>query len=235
MTWPKLTHLGKRGEARMVDVSDKAATERVAVAEGRVVMSADDARSRAQGQRQEGRRARRRAHRRHHGGEEDARADPALPSARALQGRGRHRRRTRSCPACVVRATVQGHGPDRRRDGGADRGVGRVPDHLRHGEGGRARHAHRGHPPGREARRQVRHLPGEGAERWRCCRSPTRSRACSTAPTPLPAETRAARRRARPRARRRSRRAAHAAAGRRVRDGRLRGARRGRRERAGAR
>jgi cyclic pyranopterin phosphate synthase len=36
----KLTHLSKRGEARMVDVSDKAATERVAVAEGRVVMSA---------------------------------------------------------------------------------------------------------------------------------------------------------------------------------------------------
>ena len=36
----KLTHLGKRGEAHMVDVSAKAATERVAVAEGRVVMSA---------------------------------------------------------------------------------------------------------------------------------------------------------------------------------------------------
>lgn len=36
----KLTHLGRRGEARMVDVSDKAVTERVAVAEGRVVMSA---------------------------------------------------------------------------------------------------------------------------------------------------------------------------------------------------
>jgi len=34
-----LTHIGKRGEARMVDVSEKAATERVAVAEGRVVMS----------------------------------------------------------------------------------------------------------------------------------------------------------------------------------------------------
>jgi len=34
----KLTHLSQRGEARMVDVSDKAATERVAVAEGRVVM-----------------------------------------------------------------------------------------------------------------------------------------------------------------------------------------------------
>ena len=35
----KLTHLGKSGEARMVDVSAKAATERTAVAEGRVIMS----------------------------------------------------------------------------------------------------------------------------------------------------------------------------------------------------
>jgi cyclic pyranopterin monophosphate synthase len=36
----KLTHLGKGGEARMVDVSAKSATERVAVAEGRVLMAA---------------------------------------------------------------------------------------------------------------------------------------------------------------------------------------------------
>jgi len=35
----KLTHLGAGGEARMVDVSAKAATERVATAEGRVVMA----------------------------------------------------------------------------------------------------------------------------------------------------------------------------------------------------
>jgi cyclic pyranopterin monophosphate synthase len=35
-----LTHLAKGGEARMVDVSHKAATERVATAEGRVVMAA---------------------------------------------------------------------------------------------------------------------------------------------------------------------------------------------------
>jgi cyclic pyranopterin phosphate synthase len=34
----KLTHLGASGEARMVDVSDKQATERIAIAEGRVVM-----------------------------------------------------------------------------------------------------------------------------------------------------------------------------------------------------
>jgi cyclic pyranopterin phosphate synthase len=37
---PKLTHLGRGGEARMVDVSAKPTTERVAVAEGRVIMAA---------------------------------------------------------------------------------------------------------------------------------------------------------------------------------------------------
>jgi cyclic pyranopterin phosphate synthase len=37
---PKLTHLAKAGEARMVDVSGKAVTARIAVAEGRVVMTA---------------------------------------------------------------------------------------------------------------------------------------------------------------------------------------------------
>jgi cyclic pyranopterin phosphate synthase len=36
----KLTHLAKGGEARMVDVSQKPATERTAIAEGRVVMAA---------------------------------------------------------------------------------------------------------------------------------------------------------------------------------------------------
>src|ERR1700692_4294409 len=40
MRTKKLSHLGRRGEARMVDVSAKPATERVAVAEGRVVMQA---------------------------------------------------------------------------------------------------------------------------------------------------------------------------------------------------
>jgi len=36
---PALTHIDASGEARMVDVSEKAATERLAVAEGHVVMS----------------------------------------------------------------------------------------------------------------------------------------------------------------------------------------------------
>jgi cyclic pyranopterin phosphate synthase len=36
---PTLTHIDTKGEARMVDVSTKPATERTAVAEGRVIMS----------------------------------------------------------------------------------------------------------------------------------------------------------------------------------------------------
>jgi len=38
---PKLSHIARSGEARMVDVSDKAVTARVAVAEGRVSMTAE--------------------------------------------------------------------------------------------------------------------------------------------------------------------------------------------------
>jgi cyclic pyranopterin phosphate synthase len=45
-TDPKpLTHIGADGEARMVDVSDKAATDRVAIAEGRVRMAASTLRT----------------------------------------------------------------------------------------------------------------------------------------------------------------------------------------------
>ena len=36
---PALTHIDAKGEARMVDVSAKPATERIAVAEGLVIMS----------------------------------------------------------------------------------------------------------------------------------------------------------------------------------------------------
>lgn len=38
---PSLTHIDAKGEARMVDVSDKASTARVAIAEGVVVMQPD--------------------------------------------------------------------------------------------------------------------------------------------------------------------------------------------------
>ena len=38
LTPTPLTHIDQRGEARMVDVSEKGATERIAIAEGRVLM-----------------------------------------------------------------------------------------------------------------------------------------------------------------------------------------------------
>jgi len=41
----RLSHIGADGEARMVDVSDKAATDRIAIAEGRVRMSASTLRT----------------------------------------------------------------------------------------------------------------------------------------------------------------------------------------------
>ena len=70
-----------------------------------------------------------------------------------VAGRGRSRSPMPSCPASWSPRRVKVAGPDRRRNGGADRGLGRLPDDLRHGQGGRTRHAHRGHPAGREARR----------------------------------------------------------------------------------
>ncbi len=41
----------------------------------------------------------------------------------------------------------EGRGPDRRRDGGADGRLGRLPHHLRHAEGRRQSHGARRHPP----------------------------------------------------------------------------------------
>ncbi|MQC26554.1 MAG: cyclic pyranopterin monophosphate synthase MoaC [Chloroflexi bacterium] len=41
MSEPKLTHVDERGRARMVDVGGKPATQRTAVAEGQVLMSAE--------------------------------------------------------------------------------------------------------------------------------------------------------------------------------------------------
>ena len=77
-----LTHFDAAGEAQMVDVSDKPATARRAVARGWVAMAPETLALRDRGHRRQGRRARRRPPRRHHGRQEDRRADPALPPAR---------------------------------------------------------------------------------------------------------------------------------------------------------
>ena len=46
----------------------------------------------------------------------------------------------------TIEAEVEDHRPDRRRDGGADRGLGGGAHRLRHAEGGRPRHGDRRDP-----------------------------------------------------------------------------------------
>ena len=205
----------------MVDVSAKAETARVAVARGRVVMApATLARIREGGV-----------------GKGDV-----LGVAR-LAGIMAAKRTADLIPLChplpltrvavdlapappdavEIEATVGAHRPDRRGDGGADRRDRRGADGLRHVQGGRPRHADRGGAPGRA--------------------SPAASPATTRRDAMIPVEEARARILAGARARRRPRRcrwprpgpgagAAGArppdpAAGRRLRHGRLRGARRG--------
>ncbi len=140
---PKLTHIDETGAARMVDVSDKAVTERSATAQGFVRHAAGNPQAHRVRRRPQGRRARHRPHRRHHGGQAHLRAHSALPSAADHQGDGRSR-----AGAIATRhprhRDGEGRGQDRRRDGGADGCVGRLPHYLRHAEGRRSRHDHRG-------------------------------------------------------------------------------------------
>ena len=124
-----LSHLSGSGEARMVDVSDKAVTERVAIAEGKVLMQDKTLAIVRKGDAKKGdvlgvaRVAGIMAAKRTHELiplchplplsqiEVDAVPDPKLPGIR------------------ITRAG-QSRKPDRRRNGGADRCVGRVPHYL---------------------------------------------------------------------------------------------------------
>ena len=210
----------------MVDVSAKAATERVAVAEGRVVMAAKTLDLVLAG---------------------NAKKGDVLGAAR-IAGIMAAKRTHELIPLCHPlavskiavdiepdRARVrperardrQGNRADRGRDGSADGGRGRLPDHLRHGEGGRARHAHRGHPARREARRQIRTLSGEGVSRGAHARRRSAS-ARARRGRAAACRTRAARGRLRTRAGCRCHGVAHPAAGGRIGYGRLRRARGGR-------
>ncbi len=82
-----LTHIDAEGRARMVDVSDKAATAREAVAEGRLSMRPETLALALSG-RQEGRCPRRGRDRRRHGRQTHRRPDPHVPSADAELGQG---------------------------------------------------------------------------------------------------------------------------------------------------
>ena len=152
---PISTH---RGEARMVDVSAKPATERTAVAEGRVVMSKATLELIVSGNAKKGDVL---GTARIAGIMAAKRTSELIPLCHplALSKVTLDITPDKKLPGCIVPRHRQGHRPDRRRDGGADRGVGRVPDDLRHDQGGRARRPHRGHSSRREEGRQVRALP----------------------------------------------------------------------------
>ena len=125
----KLSHLGTRGEAHMVDVSAKPATERVAVAEGRVLMTAKTLDIVRKG---------------------DAKKGDVLGTAR-IAGIMAAKRTHELIPLChpllLSQVEVDDHArcqaarhprhrarksvrPDRRRDGSAHRRIGRLPHHL---------------------------------------------------------------------------------------------------------
>ncbi len=137
-----LTHIGADGEARMVDVSDKTATDRVAIAEGRVRMAAPTLATILAG---------------------DAKKGDVIGAAR-IAGIMAAKKTADLIPLChpvsltkvsvdiapdhalpglTVRAEARCVGSDGRRDGGADRRFHRLPHHLRHGESDRPGHEHR--------------------------------------------------------------------------------------------
>ena len=132
-----LTHIDSTGEARMVDVSTKPATERIAVAEGRVVMSKTTLELIVSG---------------------NAKKGDVLGTAR-IAGIMAAKRTSDLIPLChplaLSKVTLdiapdkklhgEGNRADRRRDGSADRGIGGLPDDLRHDQGRRTRRSHRRH------------------------------------------------------------------------------------------
>ena len=120
----------------MVDVSDKAVTERSAIAEGFVAMPPETLALILRGKAPKGDVL---ATARIAGIMAAKRTHELIPLCHPLpltQGHRRLRRR-RAIRRHPRRGDRQGRGQDRRRDGGADRGRGRLPDRLRHGEGGR--------------------------------------------------------------------------------------------------
>ena len=146
----------------MVDVSGKAETARTAVAEGWVRMTAETLALVAEGRAKKG---------------------DVLGVAR-LAGIMAAKRTAELIPLCHplplsrvalelaadptlpgvrIEATVGTTGRTGCRDGGADRGLGRGADGLRHAQGGRARHGDRRRPSAPEGGRQVRAVGGRAS------------------------------------------------------------------------
>ena len=154
------THFDASGQAHMVDVAGKDVTRRVARAGGRIAMQPATLALIRSGDAKKGDVLRRRADRGDHRRQAHGRPHPAVPSAAADARRRR---------LCARRRALRGRDrsdrrnawPHRRRDGGADRRGRRASHHLRHVQGRRPRHAHRGDAASRKGGRQVRAFQSE--------------------------------------------------------------------------
>ena len=161
----RLTHVDRSGRPRMVDVSDKPVTARRAVAEALVAVSPETMSMVIDGGGPKGDVL---------GVAEIAgvmagkKTSELIPLCHPLPLTDLVVAVTpdRSAGVLRVRAEAATTGPDRRRDGGDDRGVGRGADDLRHGQGRRAGRRGPRRPPDLEDRRQERRVaPAAGRAR----------------------------------------------------------------------
>ena len=162
----RLSHLNDKGEARMVDVSAKEVTSRMARAEGFVAMAPATLDLILAGKAPKGdvlataRIAGIMAAKRTH------ELIPLCHRAAALRGDRRVRAVARSAGPSR-RGDGEGRCQDRGRDGGADRGLDRLPHHLRHVQGGRPGDVLLRHPLGGKDRRPLRPLSSADGSAFR--------------------------------------------------------------------
>ena len=156
-----LTHVDAAGAARMVDVSAKDVTARTARATGRVLVSPRVVELlRGEGVPKGDALATARI-----AGIMGAKRTPDLiPLCHPLAVSGVTVDLAVADDAVEISATRQDHRPHRRRDGGADRGLGRRAHRRRHGQGGRQGRGHHRRAGRGEDRRRVRRLARADAE-----------------------------------------------------------------------
>ena len=152
----KLTHIDETGRARMVDVSDKAATAREAVAEGFVRMAPRPWRWRSPAS---GKKGEVRAVAEIAGVMAAKRTSDLIPLCHPLALSKVEVRVEPAEGGLAVTARVKTTGPTGVEMEALTAVVGRLPDPLRHAEGRRQGHDHRGRAAGREDRRRVGRLP----------------------------------------------------------------------------
>ena len=111
---------------------------------------------------QEGRCDRHGAACRHHGRQADGRSHPALPSADAHPRSRSISRQIAALPGLRVEATAKLTGKTGVEMEALTAVIGRLPDHLRHGQGCRQGDGDRRYPAARKVRRQIRRLSASG-------------------------------------------------------------------------